>query len=183
MRKSLIVALSLFLLNPVLINSTAYAAQEVKISEPTHRLSSGVFIDDQLATKLLPSGEIGSLVFNPVRGIRTWLVDPSTIDEIVAMSQGYGISNGQTPTGQQIAKDWLVQFVKVTKFEKVYALTYGNPSTFWVNKLIPKQVEYLNAVGKMQLDLVLGKATINASTTNPGQQKLNRYQISVFQYA
>lgn len=183
MRKSLIVALSLFLLNPVLINSTAYAAQEVKISEPTHRLSSGVFIDDQLATKLLPSGEIGSLVFNPVRGIRTWLVDPSTIDEIVAMSKGYGISNGQTPTGQQIAQDWLAQFVKVTKFEKVYALTYGNPSTFWVNKLIPKQVEYLNAVGKMQLDLVLGKATINASTTNPGQQKLNRYQISVFQYA
>ena len=88
MRKFLIVALSLLILNPALISSNAYAAQEVIISEPTHRLSSGVFIDDQLATKLLPSGEIGLLVFNPVRGIRTWLVDPSTIDEIVAMSQG-----------------------------------------------------------------------------------------------
>jgi hypothetical protein len=182
-RKFLIVALALFLLNPSLISSTAYAVQEVKISEPTHRLSSGVFIDDQLATKLLPTGEIGSLIFQPTRAARTWLVDPSTIEEIVAMSQGYGISNGQTPTGQQIAQDWLAQFVKVTKFEKVYALTYGNPSGFWVNKLLPKQVEYLNAVGKMQLDLVLGKATINASSTNPGQQKLNRYQINVFQYA
>jgi len=182
-RKFLIIAISLFLLNPIFITSNASAAEVVKISEATHRLSSGVFIDDQLASKLLPTGEIGSLVFKPVRGVRTWLVDPATIGEIVAMSQGYGISNGQTPTGQQIAKDWILQFIKVTKFEKVYVLTYGDPSNYWLNKLIPTQIEYLNAIGKIQLDLLLGKATSNTAITNPEQQKLNRYQISVFQYA
>jgi len=182
-RKFLIFTLSLFLLTPIITSTGASAAQEVKISEPTHRLSSGVFIDDQLASKLLPGGEIGSLVFKPTTGVRNWLVDPATINEIVAMSQGYGISNGQTPTGQQIAKDWILQFIKVTKFEKVSVLTYGNPSSYWLNKLVPEQIDYLNALGKIQLDLLLGKATVNSPVTNIEQQKLNRYQISVFQYA
>jgi len=163
--------------------SNANAAAVVKISEPTHRLSNGVFIDDQLATQLLPNGDLGLLIYPPYRGVRGWQIDPATITEIVAMSNGYGISNGQTPTGQQIAKDWLDQFKKVSRFEKVYPLTYGNPSNYWLKKIAPEQVDYINATGKIELDLFLGKATQTPLTFNEKRQRLSKFDESIFNYA
>ncbi len=163
--------------------SNANAAAVVKISEPTHRLSNGVFIDDQLATQLLPNGDLGLLIYPPYRGVRGWQIDPATITEIVAMSNGYGISNGQTPTGQQIAKDWLDQFKKVSRFEKVYPLTYGNPSNYWLKKIAPEQVDYINATGKIELDLFLGKATVAPLAFNEKRQRLSKFDESIFNYA
>ena len=163
--------------------STANAAEVVKISEPTHRLSNGVFIDDLLATKLLPAGDLGSLIYPPYRGVRSWQIDPATISEIVAMSNGYGISNGQTPSGQQIATDWISQFRKVSKFEKVSALSYGNPSSYWLAKIAPEKIQYINAYGKIELDLVLGKATQSPLSSNDTRQRLSKYDESIFSYA
>ncbi len=182
MRRALLLIFALLLPNLFLIPQ-ANAVQEIVITEPTHRLSDGVFIDDQLAQKLSPNGELGLLVFSSVQGVRSWQVDPATISEIVAMSNGYGISDGSTPVGQQIAKEWLAQFIRVSKNEKVSALTYGNPSAFWVDQIINQQITYIDANGKILLETVLGKATNQSLVKNRKRQGISKQNINLLNYA
>lgn len=169
MKRILIFAFALFLITPI---QSAGAATSVTISEPTHRLINGKFLDDSLAAKLMPTGSLGTLVYTNIKSSRTWLIDPATIEEITAMSNGYGVIDGSTPTGQQVAKDWLTQFYRITKFEKVSAITYGNPSKYWVDKLIPEEVDYLNAISKIKLEEYLGKASPAGVTSSDKKQKL-----------
>jgi hypothetical protein len=81
---SLLVLLLLSIFNP----NQAVATVVVKITDVTHRLSDGVFINDDLVAKLKPSGELGSLVYMPSNAVRVWQVDPATISEIIAMRHG-----------------------------------------------------------------------------------------------
>ena len=182
MRRALLLIFALLLPNLFFLPH-ANAIQEIVITEPTHRLSDGVFIDDQLARKLSPNGELGLLVFSSVQGVRSWQVDPATISEIVAMSNGYGISDGSTPVGQQIAKEWLAQFIRVSKNEKVSALTYGNPSAFWVDQIINQQITYIDANGKILLETVLGKATNQSLIKNRKRQGISKQNINLLNYA
>ena len=180
MKRVLVFLLALFFAIPI---QSANAAEVVSITEPTHRLIDGKFFDDVLATKLLPSGELGDLVFTTSRSNRSWLIDPATISEITAMSNGYGVIDGSTPTGQQIAKDWLTQFYRITKYEKVSAITYGNPAKSWVSKLMPEDVEYLNAISKIKLEEYLGKASPGTVTTSTEKQKLSNSIQNTFIFA
>ena len=182
MRRALLLIFALLLPNLFFLPH-ANAIQEIVITEPTHRLSDGVFIDDQLARKLSPNGELGLLVFSSVQGVRSWQVDPATISEIVAMSNGYGISDGSTPVGQQIAKEWLAQFIRVSKNEKVTALTYGNPSAYWVDQIINQQITYIDANGKILLETVLGKAINQSLIKNRKRQGLSKQNINLLNYA
>jgi hypothetical protein len=179
-KRVLVFLLALFFAIPI---QSANAAEVVSITEPTHRLIDGKFFDDVLATKLLPSGELGDLVFTTSRSNRSWLIDPATISEITAMSNGYGVIDGSTPTGQQIAKDWLTQFYRITKYEKVSAITYGNPAKSWVSKLMPEDVEYLNAISKIKLEEYLGKASPGTVTTSTEKQKLSNSIQNTFIFA
>jgi hypothetical protein len=181
-RRALLLIFALLLPNLFLIPQ-ANAVQEIVITEPTHRLSDGVFIDDQLAQKLLPTSELGLLVFSSVQGVRSWQVDPATIAEIVAMSNGYGISDGETPVGQQIAKEWIAQFIKVSKNEKVSVMPYGNPSAYWVDQIMNQQITYIEANGKILLETVLGKATNQSLVKNRQRQDLSKQNINLFNYA
>ena len=180
MKRVLVFLLALFFAIPI---QSANAAEVVSITEPTHRLIDGKFFDDVLATKLLPSGELGDLIFTTSRSNRSWLIDPATISEITAMSNGYGVIDGSTPTGQQIAKDWLTQFYRITKYEKVSAITYGNPAKSWVSKLMPADVEYLNAISKIKLEEYLGKASPGTVTTSTEKQKLSNSIQNTFTFA
>ncbi|MSV65394.1 MAG: hypothetical protein F2869_03720, partial [Actinobacteria bacterium] len=180
MKRVLVFLLALFFAIPI---QSANAAEVVSITEPTHRLIDGKFFDDVLATKLLPSGDLGDLVFTTSRSNRSWLIDPATISEITAMSNGYGVIDGSTPTGQQIAKDWLTQFYRITKYEKVSAITYGNPAKSWVSKLMPADVEYLNAISKIKLEEYLGKASPGIVTTSTEKQKLSNSIQNTFIFA
>ena len=159
------------------------ATQTVKISEPTHRLSDGVFFSDGLAQKLTPAGSLGEVVYLNTFSVNNWLVDPATIDEIIAMSNGYGIADGSAPSGQEIAKSWLTQFIKVTKNKKVTPITYGNPSSFWVNEIAPDQIEYLNAVGKIRLETFLNRSVEEVSATETIKQQFNRASLSTLKYS
>ena len=187
MRKVLTL-LTVLLLSNTFLTAPAQAVQEIVITEPTHRLSDGVFFDDELATKLAPTGELGLLIYSPSRGVRSWLVDPATISEIVAMSNGYVISDGweikdAQVSGQDVAKAWLVQFLKVSRSEKVSVLTYGNPSRYWVDQLLEKQITYINASGKISLEGVLGKATTQSAFQNGEKQGLSKQNINFLKYA
>lgn len=181
MRKFLTLSLLIFL-SSFTITSNANAAQVVKISEPTHRLSDGVFFDDLLVQKLAPSGSLGQLVYLNAQPANNWLVDPATIDEIIAMSNGYGISDGTAPMGQEIAKSWLTQFIKVTRNKKITPLIYGNPSSFWVNEIMPNQLEYLNEIGKFKLESFLSRPVENTSGVEQEKQRLNKASVSVLKY-
>jgi hypothetical protein len=181
-RRALLLISALFLPSILLIPS-AHAVQEIVITEPTHRLADGVFIDDQLTQKLLPTGELGLLVFSSVQGVRSWQIDPATIAEIVAMSNGYGISNGSTPAGQQVAKEWLARFILVSKNEKVSVITYGNPSSYWLDQITSKQIAYIDANGKILLETVLGKATTQSLVKNKKRQGLSKQNTNLLNYA
>ena len=187
MRKFLTLLTVLLLSNTFLI-TPAQAVQEIVITEPTHRLSDGVFFDDELATKLNPTGELGLLIYSPSRGARSWLVDPATLSEIVAMSNGYVILDGweikdAQVSGQDVAKAWLAQLLKVSRYEKISVLTYGNPSRYWVDQLFEKQITYINASGEISLEGVLGKATTQSAFQNGEKQDLSKRNIDYLKYA
>jgi len=178
-----------FLILSVLIFSSSFfvipnsnAAQTVKISEPTHRLSDGVFFNDSLAQKLTPTGSLGQAVYLNTFGVNNWLVDPATIDEIIAMSNGYGIADGSAPNGQELAKSWLSQFIKITKNKKVTPITYGNPSSFWANEIMPDQVEYLNGISKTRLETLLNRSVQEVDSVEAAKQKFNKASLSVLKY-
>ena len=181
MRKFLTLSVLIFLSCFILIPNTN-AAQVVKISEPTHRLSDGVFFNDLLAQKLTPSGSLGQAVYLNSQSVNNWLVDPATIDEIIAMSNGYGISDGSAPTGQEIAKSWLTQFTKVTRNKKITPITYGNPSIFWVNEIMPDQIAYLDEISKFKLESFLSRPVEKSGGGEAEKQKINKTSLSVLKY-
>jgi hypothetical protein len=180
-RKFLTLSVLIFLSSFIIIPN-ANAAQVVKISEPTHRLSDGVFFNDLLAQKLAPSGSLGQAVYLNSQSVNNWLVDPATIDEIISMSNGYGISDGTAPTGQEIAKSWLAQFVKVTRNKKITPITYGNPSSFWVNEIMPDQIVYLDEISKFKLESFLSRPVEKSGGAEAEKQKINKTSLSVLKY-
>jgi len=180
-RKFLTLSALIFLSSFILIPNTN-AAQVVKISEPTHRLADGVFFNDLLAQKLAPSGSLGQAVYLNTQSVNNWLVDPATIDEIIAMSNGYGISDGTAPAGQEIAKSWLTQFTKVTRNKKITPITYGNPSSFWVNKIMPDQIAYLDEISKFKLESFLSRPVEKTGGSEAEKQKINKASVSVLKY-
>ena len=172
-----------FLSLTFVLSPAVNAATIVVISEPTHRLSDGVFFDDLLAQKLAPSGELGSLIYYRGSGVKIWQVDPATISEISAMSNGYGVQDGAVASGQIIATQWLEQFKKVTKFERVLSLPYGNPSEYWIDQISKDNSSYFKAVSQITLDTILGKATDGITPYNSEQQSISKRTVNVFKYA
>ena len=181
MRKFLTLSALICLSSFILIPNTN-AAQAVKISEPTHRLSDGVFFNDLLAQKLAPSGSLGQAVYLNSQSVNNWLVDPATIDEIIAMSNGYGISDGTAPAGQEIAKSWLAQFTKVTRNKKITPITYGNPSSFWVNEIMPDQIAYLDEISKFKLESFLSRPVEKSGGAEAEKQRFNKASVSVLKF-
>ena len=98
------------------------------------------------------------------------------------MSNGYGIADGSAPGEQALAKSWLTQFIKVTKNKKVTPITYGNPSSFWANEIMPDQIEYLNAVGKIRLETLLNRSVQEVDSVEAAKQKFNKASLSVLKY-
>ncbi len=76
---SFLVLLLLSIFSP----NQAVAATVVKITDVTHRLSDGVFINDDLVAKLKPSGELGSLVYMPSNVVRVWQVDQQLFQRLL----------------------------------------------------------------------------------------------------
>ena len=101
MRRFLTLIIS-FVLISLFTSPAANSAPVVVITEATHRLSDGVFFDDQLSFELTPAGQLGRLVYLPSPGVKSWQIDPATISEIVAMSSGYGVIDGGVASGQII---------------------------------------------------------------------------------
>ena len=154
---SLIAALTFTFLSMPL----AQASNSVLLTEPTHRQINGQFVDDALATSLGVSGRLGQLVFSPPFGTRTWIIDPALIEEVIAMSNGYTLTSGVAGVGQLFAKSWLTQLNADIKFANVVPMAYGNPSSYWVNRLSPHEVNYVLSISRSRLQTLLALATID----------------------
>jgi len=137
---------------------SAHASTTVLLTEPTHRQIDGQFIDDALATSLGVTGRLGALVFNPPEGTTTWKIDPALIEEVEAMSNGYTLTSGVAGVGQLFAKSWLTQLNSDIQLADVEAMAYGNPSSYWVNRLSPHEVNYVLSISRSRLDALLGLA-------------------------
>ena len=182
MRKYLTLIISSVLIS-FFVTPAANSASVVVITEPTHRLSDGVFFDDLLSFELTPAGRLGRLVYLPSPGVKSWQIDPATISEIVAMGAGYGVVDGGVASGQIIAQQWLAQLIKVTKFEKVSYITYGNPSAYWSNLISKDQLTYINALSEINLESALSKAVTGATSTNLAKQGFSKPTVTLFKYA
>lgn len=102
----------------------------------SHRLPSGVFRDDALASSLKATGRLGRLVstalFAPKDVQLTIVLDPELISEVAAMRSSYQVANGSATvagTGSRAARDWLTRLERLTKRPGVTVdvLPYADP--------------------------------------------------------
>lgn len=153
----------------------AIASTDVILTEPTHRQIDGMFIDDDLAMTLSVTGRLGSVLFNPPKNVQTWKIDPALIEEVVAMSNGYKLTDGSDGTGQIFAQAWLAQLSQVTAANDVSVIVYGNPSRYWVNRLLSEESRFVLPTSTKILETLLGRPV------NPVVSYHNKSQFTLTQ--
>ena len=142
---------------------SSFAESTITLTSPTHQQIDGRFIDDTLATDFAPTGVLGAPIFARSSGAQIWVIDPVLVEEADTMSKGYTLVNGSAPAGQEIAKQWLDRLKTVTSYGVIYAMAYGNPSEYWINRLSPHEKSYVLAVAQTRLALLLGHPVLEAT--------------------
>jgi len=134
------------------------------ITTPSHSQIDGLFLDDQLAIDLAPTGPIGSLLYPTTNRNTRWEVDPALIEEVILMSNGYKVLGGTATTdgtGRDVAKAFLARLSALTQLGQVDAMVYGNPSEYWVTRLTPHEHTYLYTASQVRLATLL-KSSVGA---------------------
>jgi hypothetical protein len=155
--RRLFVATLLALLASLTLTPPAQATTLITITEPTHRQLDGAFVDDDLATLLSYNGSLGAKIFAPTSRPRIWQIDPALIDEIQSMTQPYVLADGTEGTGSTAAQIWLARLKTVTRGDQIVAAPYGNPSGYWIKKLLPHDESYFLTVGAEKLQAFFGR--------------------------
>ena len=158
MKKFLTQVIIIIFLNSLLFVPSTQAAttDEIIISEPTHRLLTGKYIDEGLGEQLKPDGKLGQIFYLSAKSKPKFLIDMSTIEEISDMSDGYQLIDESVGMYEQIAKNWLARFNQVANSKNSFSIIYGNPSKTWVDKLFPSEIEYYKSVNELRLEEFLG---------------------------
>jgi hypothetical protein len=146
--KRLVVLVSILFLS---IPSISFASSPTTLTAPSHRHLDGTFVDDTLATELLPTGRYGTLVFNNLPAANIWRIDPAFIEDVQAMTKPYVVSGLGAGKGQIAAQAWLGQLKKNISGKRVEAIVYGNPTEYWVTKFFPHDREFLLTVSGLRL--------------------------------
>ena len=159
---SLVLAMSLLfastLVSSVALAPPAHASNEiVRITAPLNQSFTGEFRDDSFAQSLLPSGELGKLVFRSMVRDRTWVIDAALIDAITAMTTDYKVLSEEEPAGGDAALSWLDRLKAVTARNEVISLAYGNPDIELAKKLAPSELSQYISFGKARLEVLLGR--------------------------
>ena len=163
LRSTVITIAALAFVGALSFSTTAAAAQTITLTSPTHQEVDGKFIDDSLATDFAPTGTLGAPIFTLTPGPHIWVIDPVVVEEATAMSKGYSLVNGSAPAGQDIAQQWLDRLKTVTASGVTYAMAYGNPSEYWIDRLSPHEKSYVLSVAQSRLELLLGHPVLQAS--------------------
>ena len=167
---SLVLAMSL-LFTSTLVSGVAFAPpaqasnEIVRITAPLNQSFTGEFRDDSFAQSLLPSGELGKLVFRSMVRDRTWVIDAALIDAITAMTTDYKVLSEEEPAGGDAALSWLDRLKAVTARNEVISLAYGNPDIELAKKLAPSELSQYISFGKARLEVLLGRS-VTADTAH-----------------
>jgi len=156
------------------------------VTEP-NRNFSGYFYNDDLATRLAPSGDLGNLVFYPVNRPRTWVVDTAFIEDVRAMTDKYtiGLESGEKVkgTGSEVAKNWFNQFSIVTSNDRVVVLPYGNPAFKLMKNYAPGELNYYYSYANKRLAELLGRPVISDKYGKYSVGTLKSYQSLQREYS
>ena len=150
----------------------------IKIISAPHQMFNGDFRNDDLAQELTPSGRLGQLVYVPASRSKTWVIDASLLDEVIAMTGDYKIASKAVPIGSSIATNWLSQLKKVSYSNDVISLAYGNPDVVLARRLAPSELKAYYSYGKIKLETILGRGVRTAAGTglNAGTSRINNAQ-------
>jgi hypothetical protein len=137
----------------------------VRITAPLNQSFTGEFRDDSFAQSLLPSGDLGKLVFRSMARDRIWVIDPALIDAITAMTSEYKVLSEEEPLAGNAALSWLDRLKAVTARNEVISLAYGNPDVKLTQNLAPSELTQYVLFGKERLETLLGR-TVTADTSH-----------------
>ena len=143
----------------------AVESQVIRLVTEPNRNYSGFFYNDDLATRLAPTGDLGNLVFYPGNRTRVWVVDTAFIDDVIAMKSEYkiGLVGGEKidGIGSVVATNWLNQFSLISANDQVVVLPYGNPAYRLIKNYAPGELNFYYANANQRLAEFLGRAVIS----------------------
>ena len=167
----------------VIFAPQAQASNEiVRITSPLNQSFTGEFRDDSFAQSLLPSGELGKLVFRSMARDRTWVIDAALIDAITAMTTEYKVLSDEEPVAGDAALSWLDRLKVVTAGNEVISLAYGNPDIELAKILAPSELTQYVLFGKARLETLLGRS-VTADTDhnwNVGKSRLSFTERKIY---
>ncbi|CAN2230203.1 hypothetical protein MCEMRE26_01462 [Candidatus Nanopelagicaceae bacterium] len=159
--KRIITALFLITATSLPFSQATAATPVVRITDHPHKGFDGKFLDNDLATSLLPDGKLGKLVSSFSNAKKTWVIDSALIDEITDMADGYSFDGKEEKDGEVAAKNWLARLTFSIGNSPVIALPYGNPDQALAKRLAPSELNFYSAYAKEKLEALLGR-TVNS---------------------
>ena len=175
--KKLIALLILVFIAP----TPVHAATVLQVTEKSHRTIEGKFIDDELATLIAPTGRLGEMVYNRPNGVRVWQIDAALIDDVQKMAEGYELVDGKAGVGKDLAKQWLVRLRSASAYDEKFAIPYGNPSQYWVDKLARNSKSYFLSLSADRLSKFYGYSIKPLeSYTSTTKIRLSDFQVNSY---
>ena len=156
----------------------------ITLSAPSTRLADGRFTNNDLALSVSPGGEFGGLFVNPGRGVRTWLIDPAFIEEVLDLADGYVYLDAEgeevAVESFDIAQQWFNLLVLRSRGDRVVSLTYGAPSLSYLKRYAPGELGVYNRLSQARLQTLMGREVLPPGATvldtrNPALVARNSY--------
>ena len=167
------ISLALLLILGISMPSASADSPVVRITDKPHVNFVGTFVDNELATSLLPNGHLGDLVFSMSNATKTWVIDPALVDEVILMANGYVFEKKQDKAGQEAAKSWLERLKFSVGNSPVVALPYGNPDQTLAKRLAPSELRFYSAYSKTRLETQLGRTVATENGWGKGVSRLS----------
>ena len=153
--------------------SISSAETLINLNKPSTQLADGRFINNDLALSVSPGGDLDALLSKPVRGARTWVIDPALLEEITSLGDGYTYLDGD---GEEvvvgdflIANEWLTLLRFLTRNDRIVATTYGSPSISYLSRIAPGELAIYNQLSLIRLQELMGRDVIAPDSNGAGE--------------
>jgi hypothetical protein len=123
----------------------------IYLTTPANRSLNGDFFTDSLIRTVSAIGVEGKYVLNSDGRRHTWFIDPSFLDDVKALADGGVLQSGKKIPADPGAKAFLTALPTVIGNDPVYALPYGNPSGYWIHRLLSKKAALYLSFSNTQL--------------------------------
>jgi len=127
----------------------------ITIAGPSEQLADGRYLSNNLAISISPGGELANSLVNVARGTRTWVIDPAVLEEVADLVDGYVYldPNGEEVAVEEfvVAQEWLELLKFLSRNDRVVALTYGGPSSAYLQRYAPGELSLYNQLSQSRL--------------------------------